>query len=214
MHAFGGLYVDLDVQCFRSAEPSLLGHDIVLQSEYREGRDIVNSIMASVPGHPFWKAVITEMLEVPMPCQACTYCASTRAEIIVQDGSCMACSTICQEPVCHRYIKAHHGICSAGSHILERGVTDNTGSPLPAGADGVLLAVQKWHHAHGKVDTDVILDSGGPRLYGNVFQKWTAGTLKTPAFVGAHDVRPSQLPLLNHCTYGSPMWSWIYRLLN
>lgn len=69
MHAFGGLYVDLDVQCFRSAEPSLLGHDIVLQSEYREGRDIVNSIMASVPGHPFWKAVITEMLEVSMPCQ-------------------------------------------------------------------------------------------------------------------------------------------------
>ena len=64
MHAFGGLYIDLDVQCFRSAEPSLLGHDIVLQSEYREGRDVVNSIMASVPGHPFWKAVITEMLEV------------------------------------------------------------------------------------------------------------------------------------------------------
>ena len=55
------------------------------------------------------------------------------------------------------------------------------------------LPVQKWHHAHGKVDTDVILDSGGPRLYGNVFQKWTAGKLKTPAFVGAHEVRPSQL---------------------
>ena len=66
MHAFGGLYIDLDVQCFRSAEPSLLGHDIVLQSEYREGRDIVNSIMASVPGHPFWKAVITEMLEASL----------------------------------------------------------------------------------------------------------------------------------------------------
>ena len=66
MHAFGGLYIDLDVQCFRSAEPSLLGHDIVLQSEYREGRDVVNSIMASVPGHPFWKAVITEMLEASL----------------------------------------------------------------------------------------------------------------------------------------------------
>lgn len=64
MHAFGGLYIDLDVQCFRSAEPSLLGHDVVLQSEYREGRDVVNSIMASVPGHPFWKAIITEMLGV------------------------------------------------------------------------------------------------------------------------------------------------------
>lgn len=70
MHAFGGLYIDLDVQCFRSAEPSLLGHDVVLQSEYREGRDVVNSIMASVPGHPFWKAIITEMLGVrtALPC--------------------------------------------------------------------------------------------------------------------------------------------------
>ena len=64
MHAFGGLYIDMDVQCFRSVEDSLLGHDIVLQSEYHGGRDIVNSIMASVPGHPFWKAIITQMLEV------------------------------------------------------------------------------------------------------------------------------------------------------
>lgn len=80
MHAFGGLYIDLDVQCFRSAEPSLLGHDIVLQSEYREGRDIVNSIMASVPGHPFWKAVITEMLEVSILCLVCGHHASMEAE--------------------------------------------------------------------------------------------------------------------------------------
>ena len=64
MHAFGGLYIDLDVQCFRSVEESLLGQDIVLQSEYKGGHDVVNSIMASVPGHPFWKAIITEMLEV------------------------------------------------------------------------------------------------------------------------------------------------------
>ena len=76
MHAFGGLYIDLDVQCFRSVEDSLLGHDIVLQSEYRGGRDIVNSIMASVPGHPFWKAIITQMLEVhsygrPLPHASC-----------------------------------------------------------------------------------------------------------------------------------------------
>lgn len=76
MHAFGGLYIDLDVQCFRSVEDSLLGHDIVLQSEYHGGRDIVNSIMASVPGHPFWKAIITQMLEVqshgrPLPHASC-----------------------------------------------------------------------------------------------------------------------------------------------
>ena len=47
---------------------------------------------------------------------------------------------------------------------------------------------QKWHHAHGHVDTDVVLDSGGPRLYSDIFQKFTGGSLKTPAFVGAHQV--------------------------
>lgn len=50
------------------------------------------------------------------------------------------------------------------------------------------LAVQKWKHAHGKVNTDTILDSGGPRLYGDVFRQYSAGELKTPAFVGAHNV--------------------------
>lgn len=52
--------------------------------------------------------------------------------------------------------------------------------------------MQKWKRAHGKVDTDVILDSGGPRLYTNVFQKYTAGALKTSKFVGSHKVsRPA-----------------------
>ena len=47
---------------------------------------------------------------------------------------------------------------------------------------------QKWHHAHGHVDTDVVLDAGGPRLYGDIFRKFTGGSLRTPAFVGAHQV--------------------------
>ena len=56
------------------------------------------------------------------------------------------------------------------------------------------LAVQKWKHAHGKVNTDTILDSGGPRLYGDVFRQYSAGELKTPAFVGAHNVSLLHLP--------------------
>lgn len=68
------------------------------------------------------------------------------------------------------------------------------------------LAVQKWHHAHGKVDTDVILDSGGPRLYGSVFQKYTAGELKTPAFVGAHEVCPEDTPLPDDAAQSRHDW--------
>ena len=50
------------------------------------------------------------------------------------------------------------------------------------------MVPQKWHHAHGHVDTDVVLDAGGPRLYGDIFRKFTGGSLRTPAFVGAHQV--------------------------
>jgi hypothetical protein len=64
LHAFGGLYLDLDVQCFRPTDPFLAGYDLVLQSEYRHQADVVNSVMASVPGHPFWKAIIGQMLAV------------------------------------------------------------------------------------------------------------------------------------------------------
>lgn len=58
------MYLDLDVQCFRPSDAWLAGADLVLQSEYREQRDIVNSVMASVPGHPFWKLIIAHMLSV------------------------------------------------------------------------------------------------------------------------------------------------------
>ena len=40
------------------------GHRAAVRST-RAAVMFVNSIMASVPGHPFWKAIITEMLEVP-----------------------------------------------------------------------------------------------------------------------------------------------------
>ena len=67
LHAFGGMYLDLDVQCFRPSDPWLAGADLVLQSEYKEQRDVVNSVMASVPGHPFWKFIIGQMLSVRGP---------------------------------------------------------------------------------------------------------------------------------------------------
>ena len=64
LHAYGGMYLDLDVQCFASSEAWLAPYTLVLQSEYADGRDIVNSVMASVPGHPFWKAIIGQMMQV------------------------------------------------------------------------------------------------------------------------------------------------------
>jgi hypothetical protein len=67
MHAFGGLYLDLDVSCYWSSEPFLLGHDIVFQSEFSGEADVNNAVVASVPGHPFWNAVIRNITLVVAP---------------------------------------------------------------------------------------------------------------------------------------------------
>ena len=54
LHAFGGLYLDADVECYRAAEATLAGLDIVLQSATPGGRDLINAIMASKPQQSFW----------------------------------------------------------------------------------------------------------------------------------------------------------------
>lgn len=58
MYHMGGMYLDIDVECYRPADPLLVGWDLVLQSEYSEGQDISNAILASAPGLPYWEALI------------------------------------------------------------------------------------------------------------------------------------------------------------
>ncbi|KAK9828860.1 hypothetical protein WJX72_002432 [[Myrmecia] bisecta] len=57
MHHYGGLYLDLDVQCFQDTTPFLKGHDVVLQASPKDmtgDRGVINCAMASVPRHPLW----------------------------------------------------------------------------------------------------------------------------------------------------------------
>ena len=48
MHYYGGLYLDLDIECYKAADDSLKGHQLVVQGSGDEG--INNAVMASVPG--------------------------------------------------------------------------------------------------------------------------------------------------------------------
>lgn len=56
LHKYGGLYVDLDFECFKPIDPLLAGRDLVLSYRNQQG-GIANAIMASAPGHPFWEIV-------------------------------------------------------------------------------------------------------------------------------------------------------------
>ena len=52
MHAYGGLYLDLDVECHKLADASLQNFDVLLQGMGNDG--LSNAMMASTPGKESW----------------------------------------------------------------------------------------------------------------------------------------------------------------
>lgn len=68
MYKMGGMYLDLDYEMLRTFD--FEGAELVLpmnrEKAYGDSYDgIGNAIFASVPGHPFWAAVIEDMKEKP-----------------------------------------------------------------------------------------------------------------------------------------------------
>jgi len=69
LYTFGGLYVDIDVECFKSLEQVLQGATSVFCMEPEEhcrihntDRIVSNAFMACEPGHPFLYAIIKELI--------------------------------------------------------------------------------------------------------------------------------------------------------
>jgi len=68
---FGGVYVDLDMECLRNVEPLLAGQDLVFASEpeaqwprdrQQNGAPVISpAFMASQARHPFWSSVVEEL---------------------------------------------------------------------------------------------------------------------------------------------------------
>jgi mannosyltransferase OCH1-like enzyme/UDP:flavonoid glycosyltransferase YjiC (YdhE family)/GT2 family glycosyltransferase len=94
LYHFGGVYIDLDFECFRPLEPLLAGKEIAFGLEppahldlhlaqERDLRQIVcNAWMASVPGHPFWEHLFKKLVEyhgMPGPLDATGPFLLTRA---------------------------------------------------------------------------------------------------------------------------------------
>lgn len=63
MHAYGGVYLDIDVKCFSPTDRLLSGDEVMLQLEDTNPKSLNNAVMASVPGHPFWREVMRIMME-------------------------------------------------------------------------------------------------------------------------------------------------------
>jgi len=65
LHAFGGLYLDTDYEFLKPFD--LLDYSIVLPRESEDSQPVFlgNCVMASEPNHPFWIAVIDDLIQNP-----------------------------------------------------------------------------------------------------------------------------------------------------
>jgi mannosyltransferase OCH1-like enzyme len=73
VEAYGGVYADIDMTCYRRIDALLDGASCVLSIEahltvgrqrelaYRSPRQLANCIFAAAPGHPFLRAVLTHV---------------------------------------------------------------------------------------------------------------------------------------------------------
>ncbi|KAK9832318.1 hypothetical protein WJX74_006132 [Apatococcus lobatus] len=59
----GGLYLDLDIECFQHREHMLNGLDLVLQVAYPGAWDLDNGAFGSTAGHPYWDTYIKLLTE-------------------------------------------------------------------------------------------------------------------------------------------------------
>lgn len=61
LNTHGGVYMDMDVECFRPTDSFLRGYDLVLNVELGEGVTVTNAVMASAPNITYWQRVFAKM---------------------------------------------------------------------------------------------------------------------------------------------------------
>ena len=54
LDAYGGLYMDVDVECFDATNDMVDGFDLVLQLEDNGNKSLNNAVMAGAPGLDIW----------------------------------------------------------------------------------------------------------------------------------------------------------------
>jgi mannosyltransferase OCH1-like enzyme len=63
LHKFGGIYADMDMFCYKNFHSELTDDCYLIESDM-EGEIVQNSLMASIPKHPFWYECMEKSVEL------------------------------------------------------------------------------------------------------------------------------------------------------
>lgn len=126
MHAFGGLYLDIDVECFLPTDELLAGRDVVLQLEDANPKSLNNAVMASVPGHPFWVEVMQIMEDRGSSANDCFLGYRNLGTVLKTTGVLHGLCSSCSVGVFTKTSGSQYMVAAAGTAIYCKLQTDNS----------------------------------------------------------------------------------------
>jgi hypothetical protein len=148
LNRFGGVYVDMDIECLRPVDELLGEHEMVLTLEppiharYMGLRSVLsNAFMAARPGHPFLAEILEDLTARPRP-------AVLPRDVFASTGPQMVTRIHARRPrpdvrvVDHRAVSPY-AADSPGLHSIRRGDNDALSYKLSCLAAGA-YAVHYW----------------------------------------------------------------------
>jgi mannosyltransferase OCH1-like enzyme len=169
LHAFGGVYVDLDMECLQPLEPLLSGHAFVAGYEpplhaqmLKQEKMLCNAFMASVPGHRLLTAILQSL-------KSCNPKITVHTEVLETTGPLMLTRVVQQYP--------DHDITLLPDHLL-----------YPLSNDPTILALITQDPGQRRSFTADCLERGAYALHywANSWMRDLAGTL--------HNQNPFDVP--------------------
>ncbi|KAK9861029.1 hypothetical protein WJX84_011944 [Apatococcus fuscideae] len=180
LNTHGGVYMDMDVECFRPTDSFLRGYDLVLNVELGEGVTVTNAVMASAPNITFWQRVFTKMQE-----RKAWEDGFLEKEVVSTTGPWMLTDTLKE----HLHIRAR----SAGEYIRPTGEVILQGRSQPPLHLNEVIKVYEV----GAWFTPCIFDN--EQCHVDLVQAKQNGTIDLSRLAGYHRYQGTWKPCMGEC---------------
>ncbi|KAK9842970.1 hypothetical protein WJX74_004991 [Apatococcus lobatus] len=176
LNTHGGLYMDLDVECYRSTASFLRGFDVVLNVELGNKVTVTNAVMASIPNATLWKHVFMLLRDI-----AKVQRNDLEADVVQSTGPWMLTDVL------KGYLTLE-GDSSAGEYLHP--ARNITSGQEPAGPLNEVYEVGTWF-------TPCIFDD--ERCHEELARNRTAGIVDLQRIAGYHRYQGTWKPCMGEC---------------